>query len=101
MRQIYDKDSGLPLAMYRDPEDIKEDIRVISERITEINDMLNVRELLSGIFDEDKVKSVSKRAEDIVELLQYASEALEELRSLSAVLDELKLELIDSMNALG
>ena len=83
---------------YRSRAEIKEDIRLISERIAEVNDSLNVRELISDIFNEENSADLFKRAESVTELLKYAEEALLELRDLNERLDELKAELLSSVD---
>ena len=82
---------------YRSRAEIKEDIRLISERIAEVNDALNVRELISDIFNEESSVDMIKKAESITELLKYAEEALAELRELNEILDDLKAELLSSV----
>ena len=71
---------------------------MIYERIAEVNDSLNVRELLSDIFNEENSADLLKRAESVTELLKYAEEALTELRVLNERLDELKAELLSSVD---
>ena len=83
---------------YRSRADIKEDIRLISERIAEVNDALNVRELISDIFNEESSVDMIKRAESITELLKCAEEALCELKELNEMLDDLKAELLSSVD---
>ena len=85
-------------AAYRSRAEIKEDIRLISERIAAVNDSLNVRELISDIFNEENSADMIKKAESITELLKYAEEALSELRELNDQLDELKAELLSSVD---
>ena len=87
---------GVGAGVYRSSSEVREDIRYISERIAEVNEMLNIRELISDIFDEEKEYDTIKKAEAITELLKYAEEALCELRLLNERLDELKCELISS-----
>ena len=82
--------------MYRSRAEIKEDIKYISERISEVNESLNIRELISNVFNEDGGYDIVKRAESVTEILKYAEEALVELRSLNERLDELKAELLSS-----
>lgn len=79
----------------RSRAEIKEDIRCISERIAEVNAELNIRELISDVFDTESF-DIIKRAQSITELLKYAEEALSELRSLNEQLEELRCELISS-----
>lgn len=83
---------------YRSRSEIKEDIRLITERISEVNEALNVRELISDIFNEETPADMIKRAQSITELLKYAEEALAELCELNAILDELKAELLSSVD---
>ena len=82
--------------IYRSRAEIKEDIKYISERICEVNESLNIRELISNVFNEEGGYDILKRAESVTELLKYAEEALSELRSLNERLDELKAELLSS-----
>lgn len=89
-----DKLCGIYNNIYRSRAEIKEDIKAISERIAEVNEMLNIRELISDIFNEENHSDIIKRAENITELLRYAEQALEELRNLTERLDELKAELL-------
>ena len=88
-----------PQSFYRTPDAIKEDIRKISARIAEVNEMLNVRELLSEYLDDGSFDA--KRAIALNELLEFAKEALDELIELNSTLDGLKSELITSISVLG
>ncbi|MBE6536828.1 MAG: hypothetical protein E7673_02625 [Ruminococcaceae bacterium] len=97
MYQLHNKADNVKGA-YRSQTEIKEDIRYISERISEVNEALNIRELLSDIFNEESPADAVKRAETVTELLKYAEEALSELRDLNERLDELKAELISSVD---
>ena len=98
MYRSYDDVNGMPPRIYRSSEEIKRDIRGVSERISEINEMLNIRELLSEFVFEQSDLSTPKLQDKLSELLSYALEALDELRELSNTLDELKAELIESVN---
>lgn len=86
---------------YRNPESIRQDIGEISARITEVNEMLNIRELLADFIGEDSEREVMKRAEELSELLTFASETLDELMELNSSLEELKRELIGTIAAIG
>lgn len=97
----FDSVNCAPPGFYRTPESIKEDIRKISARIAEVNEMLNVREILADFLGEDSEREVMRRAEELSELLAFASEALDELRELNATLDELKRELIRTIAEVG
>ena len=93
MYKTYDDVNGYPPRLYRSHEEIKNDISAVKLRICEINSMLNIRELLSDAFDEEKISTLPERAESIGELLKFAEEALGELSELSKTLDELREEL--------
>ena len=97
-KMYYDNESLCQpeVKIYRSRSEIREDIKYISERIAEVNEMLNIRELLSDVFSEKNCADALKKAEAVTELLKYAEEALDELRSLNERLDELKSELIMS-----
>ena len=90
-----------PPDFYRTPERIKEDIRQISGRINEVNEMLNIRELLADFLGESSDEAIAERAEELSELLAYASEALDELRDLNETLDGLKTELLRTVSIIG
>lgn len=93
MYRTFDEINGFPPRLYRNPEEIKRDIRVVKERMEQINDMLNIRELLSEAFEGADEQSLPRRAEQIRELLKYADDTLQELSELSKTLDELRAEL--------
>ena len=90
-----------PPYFYRTPERIKQDIREISARISEVNEMLNIRELLADFLGEDSEREVAARAAELSELLTFASETLDELMELNSSLEELKRELIGTIAAIG
>ena len=79
--------------LYRDVDTIRRDIRKISEKIDEANEMLNIREILSE-FMELSGDEMLDRAGELGELLQFGIDTLEELKELNSSLDELKRELL-------
>ena len=81
--------------MYRTPEEIEEDIRAVREKISSINESINARELISGLMDCESEDELPSSAERLSEVLMAAIEALDELRALGKILDELKAELIE------
>ena len=83
---------------YRSRAEIKEEIRCIHERICEVNESLNIRELISDALDEAGDGDIVKKAERVTELLKYAEESLSELRFLNERLSDLKAELISSVS---
>ena len=99
MYQFCDSVNVTPARFYREPSEIKSDIRKISSRITEINETLNVRELMAEFLSDDV--PISERARSARELITYAGEALDELVELNSALDELKNELVKSAEFFG
>lgn len=87
---------GIGPEIYRSRSEISEDIKCIKARIAEVNERLNIRELLSEVFNAEKEYDLIKKTETVTELLKYAEEALYELKELNERLDELKCELLSS-----
>ena len=79
--------------VYRTPDEIKEEIGGIKDRIEEVNDRLNIRELMDGLLSADTVGA--DECLEMSALLESAIEALDELRELNSTLDELKAELLE------
>ena len=98
MHKSYSMLCGASIEKYRSKAAIKDEMRCIHERICELNESLNIRELISDALDEVEEGDVVKKAERITELLKYAEESLEELRSLNERLCDLKSELVSSVN---
>ena len=90
------RDPVYPTRFYRTPDAISEDIRAVSVRIAAINDSLNTRELVAELLWNDEEKLIMSCA-TLAELMDHAEEALRELSDLNSVLDELKAELIESI----
>lgn len=86
-------------ASYRTPSQIVVDIRAISERIAEINDLLNVRKILAEAISEESGEDIERKIESVSELVDFAGEALLEMQELEQTLDGLKKELVDAMRA--
>ena len=79
--------------LYRTPDEIKEEIGGIKDRIEEVNERLNIRELMDSILSGDEVGA--DECSEVSALLESALEALDELRELNNILDELKAELVE------
>ncbi len=73
----------------------------MAERISEINEMLNVRSLISEVISEQSESDSKRCAEAVSELIEYADAALYEMKELNVVLSELRCELIDTVRLLG
>ncbi len=94
MYRAFDDENGYPPRFYRSPEEIRQDILGISKRISEVNEELNIRELLSVAVEECCEENIAKRAEALSELLQFSLEALSELSELNDTLETLKEEYV-------
>lgn len=92
-----DYDSGIPPRVYRTVDEIAAEIKGISERIAELNSMLNIREVMSGVMEEvfyEPDSDLGKKAERAAEIYTYAAEVLLEMQELYASLEGLKKELV-------
>lgn len=92
-----DYELGLPPRVYRTVDEIAAQIKGIAERIAELNSMLNIREVMSGIMEEafyEPYVDLSDKAERAAEIYTYAAEVLSEMRELYGSLEDLKRELI-------
>jgi uncharacterized Fe-S cluster-containing MiaB family protein len=79
--------------IYRTPNEIRKEIWDIKERIEEVNERLNIRELMDNILSGEEVGA--EECSEVSALLESALEALDELRELNGMLDELKAELLE------
>ena len=86
-----------PRLFYRTPGQISGDIRAVSERIAEINELLNVRNILAEVITAESEGNSLRKIEAINELLDFASEALEEMKELEETLGGLKKELCEAL----
>lgn len=87
--------------LYREPSEIKRDISEVAERIGEINEMLNARRIISEVISEQSAEDYERKTEAITEICEFASEALSEMAELERALEELRIELIDSVRAVS
>ena len=93
MYRALNENSVFSPSIYRTPEEIKAQINDIKDRIEEVNDRLNIRELMDGLLSGDTVGA--DECLEMSALLESAIEALDELRELNSTLDELKAELLE------
>ena len=101
MYRYYRGKDGFPDGLYRTPEQIKHDMRIISDRISETMYMLNVRNVIAEIISEDCGEDLTRRAGAVRELVEEAAEALANLKELEDALEELRGELEDSVMLIG
>ena len=86
-----------PGRQYRVPEEICIDVRRVIERLREINDAVNVRNLIAEVISAQSGGDGERRAQALNELFESAAEALSEMSSLEEALDDLRAELYDAM----
>lgn len=96
MYKGYDNINGLPPRVYRDPQEIKEDIELISERIEETNSMLNIRSLIIDILVADNKENPEQLIWDLEDAIKEAKSALELLASLNEELLMLEDEITEA-----
>lgn len=87
---------GLPPRLYRSPSEIKSDIRKISRKIKEADEMLCIRHILMEMISECAEKEPERWIEELEETVLEARETLRELERLKGALEELEEELGDA-----
>ena len=95
MIQLDSYTDATPKFFYRTPQQITQDIRAVSERICEINRLVNVRSMVAEVITAESEGRAKKKIEALTELLDFAKEALSEMEELEESLDLLKLELYE------
>ena len=97
MYRSYDYENGFPPRLYRDPEEIRRDIKDICDKISRANNMLNVRNLISEIIINESEGDLNRKSVAVGELLEAAVEMLSEMEQFENSLDELQCELAESV----
>ena len=72
MYRSFDDENGFPPRLYRDPEQIRRDIKDICEKISRANHMLNVRNLISEIIIDESNGDLKRKTAAVSELLEAA-----------------------------
>ena len=92
-----DSVNGIPARLYREPCEIRDDIKAITLKIEETSSMLNIRELLINMLMDEKRNTPENLIFDLEDAIFEAKEALnlfkalnEELTSLEEELEEVK-----------
>ena len=81
---------------YRNPEEIRRDIRALLRKIKESEEMLSVRNVLLEVITEWSEAEPERWMEELEETLCEARESLLRLNELKESLEELKEELRES-----
>lgn len=97
----YDTYEGRPPTIFRAPEDIKRDLFNIREKISQTNERLNLHSTLMELV----ARMSEGDAEDWISDLKYitleAEESLEQLGLLKEQLEDLTLELEETLCVIG
>ena len=101
MYRSVDVENGIPARIYRNPKEIRRDIRVINVKIKETNAMLNIREMLLDILMNDSQNTPQLLIPELEAALEEAKSAIEELSLLEEELSELEEELEEAKWLLG
>ncbi len=89
MYRTYDIYEGEPIMLYRSAESVKNDIRKISDKIKEAEQMLDIRSLLMDMLTKCAEEDPERWLPDIEDVVRDAANTLEQLRSLKESLEEL------------
>ena len=92
---------GEPVRLYREPSEIRKDINEIKKRIDSVSEMLNIRQVISEVFDEAAFGDAGGWMCTLSELVADAEGALCELKELKSQLTGLHKEMEDSLWLLG
>ncbi len=101
MYRTYDSKNGIGPRIYRNPSEIKRDIKRIGEEIDEALSMINIRSLLIDILSGENATSPEKLIPDLEEAIYEAKEALVKMRGLKEDLCSLEEELEETRCKVG
>lgn len=96
-----DSVNGIPARLYREPCEIRDDIKAITLKIEETSSMLNIRELLLNILMSERASLPEKIIPELWDAINEANLALSSLRELKEELDSLEDELREVRWLLG
>ena len=92
---------GTPVTIYRSPEDITRDLYNIKDKIRIANESLNIRDTLTEIAARAYESDADKWISDLRYIVNDAEDTLEQLTSLKKQLEELTLELEETLWIIG
>lgn len=87
--------------LYRRPSEIVRDIYEVKGKLETMEQMLNIRNMLSEIMTEQAGREPEQWVVRLEEAVTEAQNTLEKLRGLKASLDTLERELEDALWVLG
>ena len=92
---------GLPPALYRSPTEIRREIREISKRISEAEEMLSVRNIILALVSEWAELEPERWIEELEETVEEARDALRALDNMKETLIDLRSELDEARRFSG
>lgn len=92
---------GRPTRLYRRPDEVRDDIAEISERIKETDEMLSVHSIIVNLLSEWAIMEPHKWISELEESVAEARDALENLKKLGEALEDLKAELGEISGIMG
>ena len=93
MYRGYDYENGVRPTVYRSPNEVREDVKYIKERIKEATSSINLRQMLLDILSDERLCNSEKLMSALSDALGEAREAQNELRELEEELVLLEDEL--------
>lgn len=87
---------GIPVRLYRSPDEIRREMRQIAERIKNTDEQLNVRNMLMSVISDFADAEPQRWIPELEETLAEAKEALEDLAHLQDTLEALAAELAEA-----
>ncbi len=92
---------GMPSRLYRSPEEIRRDISDIRKRMSNIDSMLSVHNVLISLIGECNGQELTKKVPELEAAIEDADKSLRLLLRFGEALSELGRELDESVWILG
>ena len=93
MYKRYDGESDVPPMIYRSSREIREEMRVIREKIERVSEKVNIRSLLIDIISDKRQREPQALIPELYRAIEEAEEALLTLKELREELSALEEEL--------
>ena len=100
MLTAYDNYNGIACRLYRTPTEIERDISLISGKIKDTNEKINVRHMLLEILSGSDIDEPEKTVAVLEDLVAQTKDSLSDLKMLNEALVDLKTELRETGEAL-
>ena len=94
-------ETGRPSRIYRTVSEIRRDMNIITDKIKESEERINIRELLLELLSGGAESDPKMLIPELYEAITEAKEALSELKTLSEELSDLREELVETRCMFG